>query len=45
MRIALTVIFILLGVNLMLSVLDSNMLKVIEERNQLMSLDESHKHP
>ena len=45
MRIAITVMFILLGANLMLNVLDSNMLKVIEERNQLMDLNETHKHP
>ena len=34
MRIALTVMFIMLGANLFLSVIDSNMLEVIEKRNQ-----------
>ena len=34
MRIALTVMIIMLGANLMLSVLDSNMLEMIEKRNQ-----------
>ena len=34
MRIALTVMLIMLGANLMLSVLDSNMLEMIEKRNQ-----------
>ena len=34
MRIAFTVMFIMLGANLMLSILDSNMLEVIESRNQ-----------
>ena len=34
MRIALTVMIIMLGANLMLSILDSNMLEVIESRNQ-----------
>jgi len=34
MRIAFTVMFIMLGANLMLSILDSNMLEVIEKRNQ-----------
>ena len=34
MRIALTVMFIMLGANLFLSVIDSNMLEVIESRNQ-----------
>ena len=34
MRIALTVMFIMLGANLFLSVIDSNMLEVIEQRNQ-----------
>jgi hypothetical protein len=34
MRIALTVMFIMLGANLFLSIIDSNMLEVIESRNQ-----------
>ena len=34
MRIALTVMLIMLGANLMLSVLDSNMLEMIEKRSQ-----------
>ena len=34
MRIALTVMFIMLGCNLFLSIIDSNMLEVIESRNQ-----------
>ena len=34
MRIALTVMFIMLGANLMLSILDSNMLEVIELRDE-----------
>ena len=34
MRIALTVMIIMLGANLMLSLLDSNMLEMIEKRNQ-----------
>ena len=34
MRIALTVMFIMLGANLFLSVIDSNMLEMIEQRNQ-----------
>ena len=34
MRIAFTVMFIMLGANLFLSVIDSNMLEVIESRNQ-----------
>ena len=34
MRIALTVMFIMLGCNLFLSIIDSNMLEVIEQRNQ-----------
>jgi hypothetical protein len=34
MRIAFTVMIIMLGANLMLSILDSNMLEVIEKRNQ-----------
>ena len=34
MRIALTVVFIMLGANLFLSIIDSNMLEVIESRNQ-----------
>ena len=34
MRIALTVMFIMLGANLFLSVIDSNMLEMIESRNQ-----------
>ena len=34
MRIALTVMFIMLGANLLLSVIDSNMLEMIEKRNQ-----------
>ena len=34
MRIAFTVMIIMLGCNLMLSILDSNMLEVIESRNQ-----------
>ena len=34
MRIAFTVMIIMLGANLMLSILDSNMLEVIESRNQ-----------
>jgi len=34
MRILFTVMFIMLGANLMLSILDSNMLEVIEKRNQ-----------
>ena len=34
MRIAFTVMLIMLGANLMLSILDSNMLEVIEKRNQ-----------
>ena len=34
MRIALTVMFIMLGASLFLSVIDSNMLEVIESRNQ-----------
>ena len=34
MRIALTVMFIMLGANLFLSVIDSNMLEMIEKRNQ-----------
>ena len=34
MRIAFTVMLIMLGANLMLSVLDSNMLEMIEKRNQ-----------
>lgn len=34
MRIAFTVMIIMLGANLMLSILDSNMLEVIESRNE-----------
>lgn len=34
MRIALTVMFIMLGCNLFLSIIDSNMLEMIEKRNQ-----------
>ena len=34
MRIALTVMFIMLGCNLFLSIIDSNMLEVIESRNE-----------
>ena len=34
MRIALTVMLIMLGANLMLSILDSNMLEMIESRNE-----------
>ena len=34
MRIAFTVMIIMLGANLMLSILDSNMLEMIEKRNQ-----------
>ena len=34
MRIAFTVMIIMLGANLMLSIIDSNMLEVIESRNQ-----------
>ena len=34
MRIALTVMFIMLGANLFLSIIDSSMLEVIESRNQ-----------
>ena len=34
MRIALTVMLVMLGANLMLSLLDSNMLEMIEQRNQ-----------
>ena len=34
MRIAFTVMLIMLGCNLMLSILDSNMLEMIEKRNQ-----------
>jgi len=34
MRIAFTVMLIMLGANLMLSLLDSNMLEMIEQRNQ-----------
>jgi len=34
MRIAFTAIIILLGVNLMIDLLDSNMVNLIEERNQ-----------
>ncbi len=34
MRIALTVMFIMLGANLFLSIIDSNMLEMIEQRNQ-----------
>ena len=34
MQIAFTVMIIMLGANLMLSILDSNMLEVIESRNQ-----------
>ena len=34
MRIALTVMFIMLGCNLFLSIIDSNMLEMIELRNQ-----------
>jgi len=34
MRIALTVVFIMLGANLFLSIIDSNMLEMIESRNQ-----------
>ena len=34
MRIALTVMFIMLGCNLFLSIIDSNRLEVIEKRNQ-----------
>ena len=34
MRIALTVVFIMLGANLFLSIIDSNMLEVIESRNE-----------
>ncbi len=33
MRIALTVVFIMLGANLFLSIIDSNMLEMIESRN------------
>ena len=33
MRIAITVMLIMLGANLMLSILDSNMLEMIESRN------------
>ena len=34
MRIAFTVMIIMLGANLMISILDSNMLEMIEQRNQ-----------
>ena len=34
MRIVLTVMFIMLGCNLFLSIIDSNMLEMIEKRNQ-----------
>ena len=34
MRIAFTVMLIMLGCNLFLSILDSNMLKMIESRNE-----------
>jgi len=34
MRIAITVMLIMLGANLMLSILDSNMLEMIESRNE-----------
>jgi len=34
MRIALTVMVIMLGANLLLSILDSNMLEMIESRNE-----------
>ena len=34
MRIALTFIVVILGANLLVDLLDSNMLKIIEERNQ-----------
>jgi len=34
MRIAFTVMLIMLGANLMLSILDSNMLEMIESRNE-----------
>ena len=34
MRIAFTVMLIMLGANLMLSILDSNMFEMIEKRNQ-----------
>ena len=34
MRIALTVVFIMLGANLFLSIIDSNMLEMIESRNE-----------
>ena len=34
MRILFTVMFIMLGANLMLSILDSNMMEMIELRNQ-----------
>ena len=34
MRIAFTVMIIMLGANLFLSIIDSNMLEVIESRNQ-----------
>ena len=34
MRIALTVMFIMLGANLFLSIIDSNMLEMIESRNE-----------
>ena len=34
MRIAFTVMIIMLGANLMLSIIDSNMLEMIEKRNQ-----------
>ena len=34
MRIVFTVMIIMLGANLMLSILDSNMLEMIEKRNQ-----------
>ena len=34
MRIAFTVMIIMLGANLMLSLLDSNMLEMVDQRNQ-----------
>ena len=34
MRIAFTAIIVILGVNLMIDLLDSNMVNLIEERNQ-----------
>jgi hypothetical protein len=34
MRIAFTLLIVILGANLMIDLLDSNMVKLIEERNQ-----------